>query len=603
MQPDFATLKPVQNVMPDFATLKPVGSVSPTTQIPITEPYGIKKWSTTSPIEQGDTTNDSFVSSLIKDPIKTLIVKPALRTSQAIAGLAGAITGNEALKNNAQNDITFDVPVLGKYLIPGLKPVGEGGVSQIAGEAFDTASYLVPAGRAEKAGAALFKGKALKTIGSGALAGAQFGALSGAGKALQDEPTLSHVLESTLIGGLAGGALGGVTGGAFAGGSKLIRGVTNLVKDTRTPEGIYSRLADVNSGILNLTKTQINNETKFAKDTPLFIAKEAPDVSWNVTKDGRLDTQPVIDALEPKYHAEAQAFNDNLKDSGEYANLDQLQREAVARARQQFKGTAQDDAVKKIDSEILAYKKQYSSSVINHNNETLVPVHILDDIKSDLWSKTKFYGSPGDALLSQTSYLMGNTAKDLIENTVKDSKIKQWNKRLGDFASAIKILNQRNGQKVGASSYSKTGARIVGAVAGHTLGGIPGEIAGMVTADQLLKMASDPNVKSYVFKKLLQRMEANGQRGIIDDVQNVMEKRASDRAARRLLPAPIAPQSVMDNGVLKTSTGPTIPLGPQTYPEPIMKTLDAKKISVKNPKTGKFERAYTSDGLNPTSRK
>ncbi len=502
-----------------------------------------------SPITQGDTTNDGFLTSLIKDPLKTLIVKPALRTAQAAAGLIGVATGNETLKNNAQNDVTFDVPVLGKYLIEGLKPIGQGGASQIAGEALNTASYLLPAGRAEKAGASLFKGQVLMSGGSGALAGAQFGALGGAGSELQNpEHTLGSVLENTLIGGGAG-AVGGATLG-LAGGvaSKAVRAGTKFVQDIRTPEGIYNKLGDTNAGILNLTKNQINNETKFAKDTPLFIAKEAPDVSWNVSKDGRLETQPIIDALQPKYAAEAQAFNNALKDSGEYTNLDSWQKTVENRIKNQFKGTAQESALSKFDAEVLAYKKQYAPNIITHNGESIVPIHIFDDIKSDAWSKSfsKETDSAIDTLAAKTSYLMGNTAKDIIENTVKDSPIKAWNKRLGDFASAIKILNQRNGTKVGPGAFSRTGARILGGIVGHTVGSVPGEIAGMVTADQLVKMAADPNMKSYVFKKLLQRMEKNGQSNIIQEAQNVMNQRAAERQSRKLLPAGGTPNAKIE---------------------------------------------------------
>lgn len=588
MQPNFATLKPVDE-QPNFQTLRPVDSNS---------------LAQNGEVQNNNTTNDGFLSSLIKDPIKTLLVRPAIRTAQAVAGVAGVLTGNENLQNNANQGQTFDIPVLGKYYIEGQKKFGEGGATQIASNALESASYLAPVGRAEAAGSSLVKGKILKAVASGSLAGGQFGLLSGASHGLQqDNPTFGGVLENSLLEGLFGSVLGGISGGTLATGSKAIRGITDftgsIVKPyiagtelgqkylsnnflNQTKENLYQKLGDTNAGILNLTKTQINNETKFAKDTPLFIAREAPGVPWDVTKDGRLNTQTVIDALEPKYHAEAQAFNLALKDSGEYASLDVLQKDAEAVAKEQFKGTAQDDALAKIDAEILAYKKQYASSLINHNGETIVPIHILDDIKSDLWGKTKFYGTPGDALLSQTNYLMGNSAKNIIENTVKDSPIKAWNQRLGDFASAIKILNQRNGIRVGAGAYSSTGARILGGLAGQTLGGIPGEIAGMVTADQLLKVASDPNVKSYVFKKLLQKMQENGQQGIIDEVQKVMEQRALERGSRRALP----PASY-------------IPLGAETPPPSGVKLEQAKAISIQNPKTGKFERAFTSETKPP----
>jgi hypothetical protein len=115
-----------------------------------------------SPVKQAQPKKegDGFLKSLVKEPIKTLLVKPAVRVAQAgIAGY-GAIAKDDRALDFSTKDITIDTP-FGKYTVEGQK-TGMAGIKQIGGDTV-------------RAGAELFGGKianaglktAVKLIGKG----------------------------------------------------------------------------------------------------------------------------------------------------------------------------------------------------------------------------------------------------------------------------------------------------------------------------------------------------------------------------------------------------------------------------------------------------
>jgi len=61
---------------------------------------------------------DGFLKSLIKEPIKTLLVKPAVRTAQALTAIPTYAFGSEEYKRKMDialaKDQEIDVPILGK---------------------------------------------------------------------------------------------------------------------------------------------------------------------------------------------------------------------------------------------------------------------------------------------------------------------------------------------------------------------------------------------------------------------------------------------------------------------------------------------------------
>ena len=127
---------------------------------------------------------DGIFKSILKAPIKSLFVKPIVRTAQAATALGAKALGKDALAENiATQDVNVDVPILGKYKIeaPSTKKAA-------AGEALEVASYLFPFGKAAKGAGAV--AKALKVPAAAKVgqvaAGAAGGYLADFGFRLQD---------------------------------------------------------------------------------------------------------------------------------------------------------------------------------------------------------------------------------------------------------------------------------------------------------------------------------------------------------------------------------------------------------------------------------
>lgn len=172
----------------------------------------------------------NFLKSIVKEPLKTLLVRPALRAGQALGALGVQAFGTPQMKANLPGAIqqSTEIPGLGMS-IEGQKPLGQGGGKQIAGQALETASYLFPYGRAAKAvgggimlatGAkitpfALKSAKLAGNVASGAMGGYGFDV----GSKLQEGRSIGESLKpglGTAIGGaipLAGPTIGGITKG------------------------------------------------------------------------------------------------------------------------------------------------------------------------------------------------------------------------------------------------------------------------------------------------------------------------------------------------------------------------------------------------------
>ena len=182
-----------------------------------------------------------FAGDVAKDALKTLLVKPAQRTAEAIGrtGILGEKikTGYEITADEGKGQ-DLKLGPLGEYNVETVKP-GFAGVKQIAGEGLKTASYLYTGGGAastvKNATGVGFRAGTTQ----GAKIGAKSGAMYGAGNALEQDKDTTGVITDTLIGagtgGLAGGILGGA-GGAYAGRKARLATEKSLLTGA-TPDG------------------------------------------------------------------------------------------------------------------------------------------------------------------------------------------------------------------------------------------------------------------------------------------------------------------------------------------------------------------------------
>lgn len=492
---------------------------------------------------------DGFLASVVKDPIKTLLIKPAVRTGQAIGALGVSAFGSEEQKRRLGEeigkDVTLDAGILGKYTIEGQKGFGDGGAKQIVGDAAKSASYLASGGTAANAAGSLFKGRILKATAGGAAAGATGGSLYGFGDSIQqDDSTVGSVTYDTLFGAASGAAVGGVLGGGGAVASKITRGTANTVRkgaeivtnESKRSEAIYNAVTERNRKILNITQKQSQLEGRGGRDTATFLAKEIPDAPFKLDNNGRLDTNDVIDQLSTKYAAEEHAFEAILESERKFVSLDEWERSAISRAKKEFKGSSQEDVITKIRREASAYRNQYGEAgYLNQKGEVVVALDRLNEIKRDLWSKTNF-SKEESALFRDANFLMGNTAKDMIENMVTDIKVKDFNRRLGDFAQAMKILKQRNGAAVRGGRLGQHFARLTGALVGSAGGGLPGAVAGGVTGSKLAEIMMNPEYSTAVIRQLIKTIPKNQRQQIVEEAERILLQREATFRKIPLLP-------------------------------------------------------------------
>lgn len=168
---------------------------------------------------------EGFIKSLVKAPIKTLLVKPAARTAEALSrlGVFGkqAKEGFELAEQEGQD---INLGPLGRYQIEPVKP-GVSGVKQITGEGLETASYLAGGAGAAAAGRQAVKQTFKESVKTGLKAGAKSGSAFGAGTALQEDLSASEVATRAATGAAVGAVAGAAVPAAVAGAQRSAQGV------------------------------------------------------------------------------------------------------------------------------------------------------------------------------------------------------------------------------------------------------------------------------------------------------------------------------------------------------------------------------------------
>lgn len=402
------------------------------------------------------------------------------------------------------------------------------------------------------------------------------GALYGAGQAAEEEKNLDEILASGVIGAGTGAVFGaGVGAGipiAKAGLKKVISPF--LEKTPNKIARLEGKVADEYSKALNLNATQRKLEQRSERDVALFLAKEGVEVQ---VEKGQLVADDALEALERKARAENQAFERLLKDDGGYINLEGIRK--YARSLIDDVGTARTIAENKIDDEINAFADQYGRQGIKgENGEILIPKYLSNKLKQKMWQAGKFnrLAPVEEQTKAGAARMIGNAFKTAIEKTTKDANIQKFNQRLGDLAEAQFMLNSRNGMTVKGGRLGKYFGRTIGAIVGAK-GGPLGSLVGATAGDKIADFAQNPAITTGMWQRALRRLRKEGQEGLVDQIEGILEKRAIERAGRKLL-------------------GPerTIFLGAETLPQPKVTISEAAKTFGRDPKTGQFKLFYKS---------
>ena len=272
---------------------------------------------------------DGFLETLIKDPIKTLLVKPAARATEA-AGRVGLFGSNIKRGFESMADSGENQRILGMDIEP-VRGFGQGGGKQIAGEGLQSLSYLYGGGAAKKGAqtiGSVARGAAAPTAARAAGQTAKVGAIGGGAYGAGEQMTQQEsTLGSILAGGAVGGALGGVTGGALGAATPAI--VKALSPAQRRAAGVaesdkaLTRVLGTKSTPQDLEKAgRAFREVDFTDlannaDAEKRITEAISDIAELQDKAYRTDpTRRTIDNLVRKSDVNGEAVPSNFVDRG-----------------------------------------------------------------------------------------------------------------------------------------------------------------------------------------------------------------------------------------------------------------------------------------------
>lgn len=457
---------------------------------------------------------DGFFKSLVKDPIKTLIVKPGTRIAQAGVGAYAAATHNDELFNRTLQDTSVDIPLLGHYNVEGQKS-GAAGVRQIAGDALKSAAYLYTPGAVSGAGSTVAKG-ALTGAKAGALGGGAFGAANALQK---DDATLGGLAKDTALGAGLGAVGGAAVGAATAVTTEKLANVAR--------SGVEKEWRDV----LNLTNATTNKEAKSGKD---IVAKL---VQNHMLPDGVSDGRLIVDKTIDQARQHALVGDKLLSATLELEPAQPTANEIYTKALGQLKSTGvpKEQAQQYLQSQLSAFIEQGGSKP-TANGE--LPLSVWNDIKGKAWTNVVDFADPAKTVKNDANNALARAIKETIEKNVENVDVKALNSEIGDWWHVLEVLMDRNGKKVTGRGLTKLVNRGIGAIAGGASGSPAGAIAGSYAADKLSGIITDSTIPIAAKTAFLKRLEGDPETAVVlRQAFEALQKRQGEMVEQLSLPA------------------------------------------------------------------
>lgn len=360
---------------------------------------------------------------------KSLIAKPAIRFGQALVGGVGALMGGATgQKLQEATNRPVDVPIFGE--VEPQKAFGQGGGTQIAGQAVESAINILP-----------------ETKAGGALIGATAKALGGAGKqALKEGEKAVGVVGQYLAKRAEKKAT-----------DTALRSVTPKTKDLTTTE--YEAL---------LSKKRITPKSGFK--APEYILSDREKLAASKYKDILQDKDPVKNTINIRNRiaqedADVGAFlekNNGIFNSGELKNFISKEMEDVS-------------DVMVPEERIAKLKDQITTNFLNALKK--------NDMKS-LWEGRKefdqaienaFSGSP--TLQKEVKKKFRNAIQEYISENTPDGVYKTKMKDMTDLFNLEDVVQTKASKEKGLNALqvwikeNPTKAKVIGAGAGVAGGG------------------------------------------------------------------------------------------------------------------------------------
>lgn len=509
-----------------------------------------QKYSRQAPVEEKKVGGlQSFIQSVAEPFLK---VPTTIAGGLAVGGarLFGSSDTVEKMRDTALEGIDYGY-------FGNVKPIGAGAFEKyqagdigggefiaragadVVGTAAEIGSNFIGGGGAVSTVKTGLKGLIREGVKEGVTVGAKSGALLSFGDSLQDaESKPMDVAYNTLFGTGVGAVAGGVFGAATPVVTKAVKETSKFLK---VPE-LQNKLADGYRKIFNPTARQVKIDTRFGNDSFKFLSEELPDLPIQVNSSGRIEADDAIEMAKLKYSAEAAAYKPIIRNSGEYVDIDNAIYRMKAAAKKEFDGSDLAKAEQQIESEVESFLRNNPQDInVTQSGNRFVTLSRVDDIKSYSWARGKGWGTPEAEVWNDTNNIIGHILKDAIEKKLPSAPIKAMNKRLGQWKNAIDLLEKRNGQVSGSGGkLSKYITRAVGTSIGASLGtgegigdNLTGAGTGFLTATALASMMSNPNVRLYVIRKLLNNLAKSGRKDMIQEAEKILK----EQATRYLLPA------------------------------------------------------------------
>lgn len=274
----------------------------------------------------------------------------------------------------------------------------------------------------------------------------------------------------------------------------------------------YIKTVDAYRQVMNMNKSDIIAESKNMKDTPKFLAQQG--IIPEMSADRKFMPDKSIEVLKERVEPLQTKLNDTLASDPKPMNLDTLESRAVAEINKNKRMPALDrkemiaSVIEVIDAEKEANGGKPDKKTGRVKGGEVIQSPEFNQMKSSFWNKG--YNPSKTKVANSSVWQLGHEAKGMIEEAYKDkADIKGMNKQIGDYASAIRLLdNGLRGKVVPGGRMGNLIYKLVGATAMSGLGPV-GSVIGAEGMGKIANFLSSPEVKLGVHQKVLQTLQGN----------------------------------------------------------------------------------------------
>jgi hypothetical protein len=272
----------------------------------------------------------------------------------------------------------------------------------------------------------------------------------------------------------------------------------------------YIKTVDAYRQVMNMNKSDIIAESRNMKDTPKFLAEQG--IIPEMSADRKFSPDKSIETLRERVEPLQTKLNDTLASDPKPMNLDVLEQRAVAEISKNKKMPALDrkEMISSVQEAIDA-EKEANGGKLNQKTGRIKGGEIVqspefNQMKSSFWNKG--YNPAKTKVANSSIWQLGHEAKTMIEQAYEGkADIQGMNKQIGDYASAIRLLdNGLRGKVVPGGRMGNLIYKLVGATAMSGLGPV-GSILGAEGMGKIANFLSSPEVKLGVHQKVLQTLQ------------------------------------------------------------------------------------------------